>query len=51
MVLVVLLVLVHLVPFTAPEFSLHEYQNFLEPTPDFFRCCTRFLFKEKPNEF
>jgi hypothetical protein len=47
MVLVVLLVLVLLVPFTAPEFFQHPHQNFLEPEPSFFWCCTRFLFEEK----
>jgi hypothetical protein len=47
MVLVVLLVLVLLVPFTAPEFFQHQHQNFLEPAPDFFWCFTRFLFEEK----
>jgi hypothetical protein len=47
MVLVVLLVLVLLVPFTAPEIFQHPHQKFLEPAQDFFWCCSRFLFEEK----
>jgi hypothetical protein len=51
MVLVVLLVLVFLVPFTAPEFFPAPAPEFFEPAPDFFWCSTSFFIGAKPNEF
>lgn len=51
MVLVVLLVLVLLVPFTAPEFFPAPAQEIFEPAPDFFWYSTRFLLEQNQMNF
>jgi hypothetical protein len=51
MVLEIFLVMVLLVPFTAPDFFPLPAQEIFEPASDFFWCSTGFFIGAKPNEF